>query len=65
MGITLGAGPIASIFVNKYGCRVVTIMGAVIAATGLMLSMFAKSITFLFLSVGVITGELEFLRYRS
>jgi len=56
VGITLGAGPIASIFVNKYGCRVVTIMGAVIAAAGLMLSMFAKSITFLFLSVGVITG---------
>jgi len=56
VGITLGAGPIASSFVNKYGCRTVTIMGAIIAAGGLALSMFATSITYLFFSVGVCTG---------
>jgi len=56
VGITLGAGPIASSFVNKYGCRTVTILGAIIAAGGLALSMFATSITYLFLSVGVCTG---------
>lgn len=56
VGITLGAGPIASSFVNKYGCRTVTIIGAIIAAGGLALSMFATSITYLFFSVGVCTG---------
>merc|ERR1719350_453794 len=56
VGITLGAGPIASSFVNKYGCRTVTILGAIIAAGGLALSMFATSITYLFFSVGVCTG---------
>merc|ERR1719336_1867230 len=56
VGITLGAGPIASSFVNKYGCRTVTILGAIIAAGGLAVSMFATSITYLFFSVGVCTG---------
>jgi MFS family permease len=56
VGITLGAGPIASSFVNKYGCRTVTIIGAIIASGGLALSMFATSITYLFFSVGVCTG---------
>jgi len=56
VGITLGSGPIASSFVNKYGCRMVTIIGAIIAAGGLALSMFATSITYLFFSVGVCTG---------
>jgi len=56
VGITLGSGPIASSFVNKYGCRTVTILGAIIAAGGLALSMFATSITYLFFSVGVCTG---------
>jgi len=56
VGITLGSGPIASSFVNKYGCRTVTILGAIIAAGGLAVSMFATSITYLFFSVGVCTG---------
>ena len=44
---------------NKYGCRTVTIIGAIIAAGGLALSMFATSITYLFFSVGVCTGKDE------
>ena len=44
---------------NKYGCRTVTIIGAIIAAGGLALSMFATSITYLFFSVGVCAGKDE------
>ena len=54
------SGPIASSFVNKYGCRMVTIIGAIIAAGGLALSMFATSITYLFFSVGVCTGKVRY-----
>jgi fucose permease len=32
--ITYMSGPIASIFTNKYGCRITTIIGTVVAAFG-------------------------------
>jgi len=56
VGITLGSGPIASYFTNRFGCRLVTIAGAVLAAGGLALSCAAKSIVFLYFTVGILTG---------
>ena len=57
MGITLGCGPIASMLVNKYGCRVVTIMGAVLASFGMAVSAAANSLLLLYLSIGICTGK--------
>ena len=59
VGVTLGAGPIASSLTNRFGCRAVTIMGAVIAALGLACSAAATSILFLYISVGLVTGKLH------
>merc|ERR1719228_1851011 len=56
VGITLGSGPIASYFTNRYGCRAVTIAGAILAAAGLALSCAAKSIVVLYFTVGILTG---------
>lgn len=33
-GLTLGSGPLASAICNKYGCRITTIVGAVISFIG-------------------------------
>lgn len=56
VGVTLGTGPIASALTNKFGCRIVTIIGGVIAAAGCVLSAFATSIAFLCFSFGFVTG---------
>ena len=56
VGVTLSIGPIASSLTNRYGCRLVTIVGAVIAAIGLAASAFTPSVTFLYLSIGLCTG---------
>ena len=50
------SGPIASYFTNRYGCRLVTIAGTVLAAIGMALSTLASSIMVLYLTVGVLTG---------
>jgi len=53
---TLLVGPIASSMVNKYGCRPVTIVGAIIAGIGLGVSIFAPTIEVLYLTVGLLAG---------
>lgn len=49
-------GPIASIFVNKYGCRAVTIAGAILAGLSLLASTFANSVIMLYVTIGFGTG---------
>lgn len=56
VGVTLGSGPIASYFTNRYGCRVVTIAGAILASAGLALSTAANSIVVLYFTIGILTG---------
>ncbi|KAE8746899.1 hypothetical protein FOCC_FOCC006319 [Frankliniella occidentalis] len=55
-GITLCSGPIASAFVNKWGCRPVTIAGAILSGLCLALSFLATNIATLYLTIGVGTG---------
>ncbi|PAV61987.1 hypothetical protein WR25_00568 [Diploscapter pachys] len=55
-GLTLGSGPLASAICNKYGCRITTIVGAVISFIGCSLSYFATSIWHIVFSVGVVMG---------
>ena len=49
-------GPFSSAFVNKYGCRAVTIAGTVIAGVCLILSVFATNIYTLYVTIGLGTG---------
>ncbi|KAL5004781.1 hypothetical protein ScPMuIL_018237 [Solemya velum] len=55
-GVTLSVGPIASALTNRYGCRPVTIAGALIAASGFILSLFAPNIYYLYVSFGILSG---------
>uniref|UniRef100_A0A1B6D5R3 Major facilitator superfamily (MFS) profile domain-containing protein n=2 Tax=Clastoptera arizonana TaxID=38151 RepID=A0A1B6D5R3_9HEMI len=56
VGTTLCSGPISSAFVNKYGCRPVTIAGAVLASFSLIVSSFAQNVTTLYFSAGIGAG---------
>lgn len=49
-------GPVASIITNKFGCRLTTVAGGLIAATGCVLSCFAGSIEVICITFGVISG---------
>ena len=46
--------------VNKYGCRPVTVVGAIIAGIGLGVSIFAPTIEVLYLTVGLLAGTKPF-----
>lgn len=50
-------GPFVSALANRYGFRVVTICGALLAATGFALSSTAETVEFLCFSYGVIGGR--------
>lgn len=54
--VTFTVGPLASALTNLYGCRVVTIVGAVICAAGFILSVFAPNLVFLYFSSGTLAG---------
>ncbi|XP_046586395.1 monocarboxylate transporter 5 isoform X1 [Neodiprion lecontei] len=56
VGITYCSGPISSSFVNKYGCRTVTIAGTILASTSLLASVFAQNILTLYFTIGIGTG---------
>ncbi|VVC27168.1 Major facilitator superfamily,Major facilitator superfamily domain [Cinara cedri] len=56
VGVTLCSGPIASIFVNKYGCRAVTIVGAILASVCMMASVLANNLITLYITIGFGTG---------
>ncbi|VDK69735.1 unnamed protein product [Litomosoides sigmodontis] len=55
-GLTLGIGPIASAVTNKFGCRVTTIMGSLIATMGCAASYYATSVEYLMGSAGCVMG---------
>lgn len=56
VGVTLCSGPISSAFVNKYGCRAVTIAGSILASLSMLVSVFAPNVSVLCLTVGLGTG---------
>jgi MFS family permease len=55
-GLMLAAGPIASAVCNRIGCRLTTIIGAVIASIGCATSYYADGMLYLCGSVGIIMG---------
>lgn len=50
--VVVGLGPISSTFVNKYGCRSVTIAGSIWASACLLSSIFAKNVLTLIITIG-------------
>lgn len=56
MAMPLLSGPIASILTDRFGCRRVSIFGAILSCLGFVISCFTNSIEVLFLTFGVISG---------
>ncbi|XP_025190715.1 uncharacterized protein LOC112591196 [Melanaphis sacchari] len=56
MAVPLLSGPIASFLTDRYGCQKVTVIGAIIASTGFVISAFADSLFMLFITFGLISG---------
>ncbi|XP_046961803.1 monocarboxylate transporter 12 [Vanessa cardui] len=56
VGVTLSSGPISSSFVNRWGCRSVTVAGALLSAACVTLSAFANNVTTLIFTIGIGAG---------
>ncbi|XP_017473738.1 PREDICTED: monocarboxylate transporter 12-B-like isoform X4 [Rhagoletis zephyria] len=56
VGVTYASGPISSSFVNRYGCRAVTIAGSIFAAACIVASIFAQNVLTLIFTIGIGTG---------
>uniref|UniRef100_A0A8C2EYH9 Solute carrier family 16 member 8 n=1 Tax=Cyprinus carpio TaxID=7962 RepID=A0A8C2EYH9_CYPCA len=56
LAMLYGSGPIASIMVNKFGCRRVMLVGGLLASGGMIIASFTTNIIQLYLTAGVITG---------
>lgn len=55
--VTLMCGPVASMFTNRYGCRITTIIGSIIASFGFVLSYFVTSFYYLYFTIGIVVGK--------
>lgn len=53
---TMLCAPLGSLIGNRLSCRVAVILGGFLASIGLVLSSFATSLEYLYLSLGVLTG---------
>ncbi|XP_032529761.1 monocarboxylate transporter 12 [Danaus plexippus] len=56
VGVTLSSGPVSSSFVNRWGCRTVTVAGALLSSVCVVASAFAKNVTTLIFTIGVGAG---------
>ncbi|XP_038183988.1 monocarboxylate transporter 6 isoform X2 [Arvicola amphibius] len=59
MGAMLhGGGPLCSILIKRFGCRVTMMLGGILSSLGMVASSFSGSLSQLFLTAGLITGLL-------
>ncbi|XP_037132675.1 monocarboxylate transporter 5 isoform X1 [Syngnathus acus] len=63
--LRLSGAPIASVACAKVGTRLTSITGAVLVSGGFLISIFANSVVFLYISMGVIVGMGFALLYQS
>ncbi|XP_017323533.1 monocarboxylate transporter 5 isoform X1 [Ictalurus punctatus] len=54
--IRLSGGPLASVACAKLGNRVTSIMGALLVTAGFLISIFANSLIYLYISMGLVVG---------
>lgn len=53
----LWAGPFVSFLSNRYGCRLVTMVGSLLACAGFVASYYAQDVLTLCLTFGVLGGK--------
>lgn len=63
--LRLSGAPIASVACAKVGARVTSITGALLVSGGFLLSIFANSVVYLYISMGVVVGMGFALLYQS
>lgn len=63
--LRLSAAPMASVLCAKLGNRVTSIIGAVLVSGGFLMSILATSVTFLYISMGLIVGVGFALLYQA
>ncbi|XP_047232982.1 monocarboxylate transporter 5 isoform X3 [Girardinichthys multiradiatus] len=63
--LRLSGAPVASVACAKLGPRVTSISGAVLVSAGFIISIFANSVVYLYISMGVIVGMGFALLYQS
>jgi MFS family permease len=56
MAVPLLSGPIGSALVDRYGCRTMTIIGAIVSGIGFTLSAFVDTIELMYITFGVIAA---------
>ncbi|KAI2518478.1 solute carrier family 16 member 1, partial [Homo sapiens] len=56
LAVMYGGGPISSILVNKYGSRIVMIVGGCLSGCGLIAASFCNTVQQLYVCIGVIGG---------
>uniref|UniRef100_UPI003AAAE1B7 monocarboxylate transporter 3 n=1 Tax=Centroberyx gerrardi TaxID=166262 RepID=UPI003AAAE1B7 len=56
LAMLYGSGPVASIMVNRFGCRPVMLVGGLLASAGMVGASFTTDIIQLYLTAGVVTG---------
>lgn len=56
LAVPLMSGPILSNLVDKYGCRVMTIVGGLIGGIGFVLASISTSVEMLYITFGLISG---------
>merc|ERR1719348_165062 len=54
--VPLLSGPVASALTDRYGCRKVTIVGAILASVGFLLSAVSHHFVLLYITFGLISG---------
>lgn len=58
-GFYLMAGPFVSALANRYGFRLVAIVGSIVGGISFILSYFAMSVQYLWLTYGILGGKFE------
>lgn len=56
MAVPLLSGPVMSAFVDRYGCRPMTILGGIISGFGFVLAVFGNCVEYEYLTFGVVAG---------
>lgn len=51
------SGPLVSVLCARFGCRLISVLGAFMSGMGMILSVFAPSVEYLFFSFGLFTGQ--------
>ena len=56
LGMTWFASPLPGYLCDRFGCRITNVLGAALCMTGLVVSSFAKSLTHMYFTHGLIIG---------